>query len=243
MRTLSAAATLLWSCCHLLAQRPAFGQITIHPSGHITHSGSTSAVEIAYDFGLPPVAPEKQDFEARQVPIVITTWLHDGIRYSQTAFLSRLDSGDLQDATNPSVAGVLFVRLTGLNTTNEYTLAKAALAQSKDGAPCPLELRDQLVYPSGTEGSRFVAALDIPSGAFTRTAGGQLEFEGKMPPGTSGSLVIRIPVGRFDATTQVTRLQDLDFDEEYQRVKKFWAARARDGATQRLPLCFGTTPK
>ena len=65
-----------------------------------------------------------------------------------------------------------------------------------------------------------------------------LEFEGKMPPGTSGSLVIRIPVRQPEAAAEVNRLQDLDFDEEYQRVKTSWLARSRSGGVQEMPLQF-----
>lgn len=245
MRRLGSVLLLLCPCgALLLSEVAACAQFAVHPNGAITYLDLASKASVRFEFGLPGGVPEKQGYEAPQVPVVVTTWFHEGIRYSQTVFLSESDppKGHPPGPVSPPAA-VLFVRLAGLNTTNEYTLARAALALKTGGEPCPIELRDQLVYTRGSGDARFVAALDLPSGASARPTRDQLEFEGKMPPGTTGSLDIRIPIGQFDPATQAARLQDLDFDEEYQRVKKAWTARAREGSTPPYPLTLSAVPK
>jgi hypothetical protein len=90
-----------------------------------------------------------------------------------------------------------------------------------EGRPVNLELRASgLVYRVGTDS--LLAAVDVPSSGIAGTNGTQLQFQGSMPPGTSGALTVKIPLGRLEGKTALDRLYDLAFDDEYERVKRFW---------------------
>ena len=61
--------------------------------------------------------------------------------------------------------------------------------------------------------------------------GGQVHFAGNMPPGTDGFMVLRIPFVTLDTEDEIHRLQDLEYDAEFRRVKSHWLSRA-DASTQ-----------
>jgi hypothetical protein len=50
-----------------------------------------------------------------------------------------------------------------------------------------------------------------------------------MPPGTFGAMTIKIPLAPVEGRDALERLQDLEFDEEFRRVKRFWKSRLEAG--------------
>ncbi len=185
-----------------------------------------------FDFALPDGEPTRRWIEDECLPIMNTQWEREGIRYSQTAFVTRLDPGSLgfPDMKADDTA-VLVVKVHGRNTASEYRLAHATLSLRVDGKPRPLNLRKGLLYAQHDDGERLRAAVEV-QGSVTGTAeGGKVHFAGNMPPGTDGFMVLRIPFITLDQEDEINRLQDLDFDSEFQRVKSFWRARA-DASTQ-----------
>jgi hypothetical protein len=68
-----------------------------------------------------------------------------------------------------------------------------------------------------------------------------------MPPGTSGAMTIKIPLAPLNDAAAMSRLSELEFDEEFRRVKRFWTERLKDATAVGMPLAFAepeikTTP-
>ena len=177
---------------------------------------------IVCQFGLPAQAPDRRWLENDQLPIFQTAWETNGIRYTQKVLLTTLGTNDPSLASPTHPESVVLVQITGLNTNAEYTSASASFAIEVGGRPLDLELREGLIYVSGSPEAAPMGALDIPGEGITAARGPQLKFQGNMPPGTSGSMTVKIPVTALKDPKAITRLQDLDFDEQFQRVKKAW---------------------
>lgn len=191
-----------------------------------------------YSFGLLPKNHERRWLEKEVLPICHTQWENDGIRYRQIVLLTRLGEGDLMpDGKIPSDS-VLLVQLSGENTSGEYTLAKAEFSVTFAGTPLRLELREDLAYAVGSQGNGVVAALEIPSGTTIRAAGDKLQFQGQMPPGTSGSMTVKIPIRLAPSEAEIARIRDLDFDQELRRVKRFWTESSTIRSVKPLPVGF-----
>lgn len=203
-----------------------------HPEGRDTGRQHWGGHRLDYDFDLPKSPPTRRWIEEESLPIIHTEWEHEGIRYTQTAFVTRFEEGSLgfPDMQADDTA-VLFVKIAGRNVAQEYRLAHATLSLRADNRPVPIVVRDGLLYAQLAEGERLRAALDV-QGSVTGTASeGKVYFAGNMPPGTDGSMVLRIPFITLDQPAEVARLRDLDYDTEFQRVRKFWRARA-DASTR-----------
>lgn len=185
-----------------------------------------------YDFGLPDGEPAKRWIEDECLPIMNTEWERDGIRYSQTAFVTRLDPGGLgfPDMQADDTA-VLMVRIHGRNTAQEYRLAHATVSLRADGKPIPLVMRDGLLFARHEDGDRLRAAVEVQGSVQGISDDHGVRFAGNMPPGTDGYMVLRIPFLTLDRPDELERLRNLEYDVEFRRVKKFWTARA-DAATQ-----------
>lgn len=205
-----------------------------HPRGRDTGRLRWGGNRLDYDFGLPGGEPVRRGIEDECLPILNTEWERDGIRYTQTAFVTRLEPGSpgFPDMQADDTA-VLLVKIHGRNTAPEYRTARAALALRVDGRPVPLVLSNDLVYAQHGAEARLRAALEVQGAVRGIGEGGQIHFAGHMPPGTDGFMVVRIPFLTLDRPEEIERLRDLDFDAEFRRVKKFWLGRA-DAASQIL---------
>lgn len=210
---------------------PSDDAIFIYPHGGILLSSSAlssnlttagKSPRIVCQFGLPAQAPDRRWLENDQLPIFQTAWETNGIRYTQKVLLTSLGTNDPSLASPTHPESVVLVQITGLNTNAEYTSASASFAIELGGRPLELELREGLIYVSGSPEAAPMGALDIPGEGITAARGPQLKFQGNMPPGTSGSMTVKIPVTALKDPKAITRLQDLDFDEQLQRVKKAW---------------------
>jgi hypothetical protein len=63
-----------------------------------------------------------------------------------------------------------------------------------------------------------------------------IRFAANLPPGTDGAMVLRIPFVTLDTPAEVERLRNLDFEDEFVRVRKFWMARADAGTQIHTPI-------
>lgn len=186
-------------------------------------------------FGLPRQAPVRRWIEDDAPPICHTTWEKDGIRYTETVLVTRRTPGDWTTASLPAAEAVVMVRIFGENFTNEYAGATAELAVERAGTPRRLELCNDLVFSTSGASNAFVAVLEIPASGIAGTNGMRLEFHGNMPPGNTGSMVVKIPLAPPPGENEIEQLRDLQFDQELQRVKRHWEKRGQ-GAP--LPVRF-----
>lgn len=215
----------------------------IHPDGSIVawmEVGSASSTgrrsgPVRLAFGMPRRPPERRWRENDTLPICHTEWEQTGIRYTQTVLLTRLAKGELPTLDKPAGDSVLLVQLRGDSVTNVYTEATAALSARRDEQSLRLEFRDGLVCLAGTNPAGLLALLDVSSSGIAATNGLELRFQGNMPPGTSGTMTLKFPVAQLKGEPDLERLRDLEFDEELQRVKRFWSQRDRNDAA---PVTF-----
>jgi hypothetical protein len=202
------------------------------PRGKDTPRRRWGGDRLDYDFGLPDGEPAKRWIEDECLPMMNTEWDRDGIHYTQTAFVTRLDPGSLgfPDMQADDTA-VLIVKVHGRNTASEYRLAHATVSLRADGEPVPLVMRDGLLLARHGSEELLRAAVEVQGSVQGIPDDGRVRFAGNMPPGTDGSMVLRIPFITLDQPAEIERLRNLEYDAEFRRVKKFWQARA-DASTQ-----------
>jgi hypothetical protein len=186
---------------------------------------SPTVSRVRYAFGLPTNAPVQRWLEDDALPICQTSWEQAGIRYTQKVLLTTTGTNDPTAASPASADAVLLVQITGHNVANEYTTASAVFEVQAGDRPLNLEWRDGLVFVAGSNTRVPLAAVDIASEGVAGTNGLQLRFRGHMPPGTSGSMTIKIPAGPREHAAAIEQLRDLEFDEEFRRVKRLWKDR------------------
>ncbi len=203
-----------------------------HPRGRDTGRLHWGGNRLDFDFGLPRGEPTRRWIEDECLPILHTEWEREGIRYTQTAFVTRLEPGGLgfPDMQADDTA-VLMVKIHGRNVAPEYRTAHATLSLRVDGRVVPLGLTNDLLYARPGAEARLRAAVEVQGAVPGAADRGQIHFAGHMPPGTDGYMVLRLPFITLDRPDEIERLRDLDFDAEFRRVKKFWQGRA-DAAAQ-----------
>ncbi|MCZ7639832.1 MAG: hypothetical protein M5U12_29560 [Verrucomicrobia bacterium] len=202
------------------------------PRGRDTARRRWGAQRLDYDFALPEGEPLKRWIEDECLPILHTQWERDGIRYTQTAFVTRLDPGGLgfPDMRADDTA-VLMVKVHGQNIASEYRLAHATLSLRADGRPLPVTMRKGRLYAQHPDGDRLRAAVEVQGSVTGTVEDGVVHFAGHMPPGTDGHMVLRIPFITLEEEQELQRLEDLEYVAEFRRVKAFWKGRA-DASTQ-----------
>lgn len=200
--------------------------LELRPDGTIQNRGGElgravgrGAQRSRCEFGLPDSAPTYRGHEAEVRSVCVTRWEERGIRYAQTALITRLTSEE-------SSARVLMVQLTGENGSREYSEATAAFAVVLGDEILELEWRQGLVYARNLPQEPVIAAIEIGAEGIEKSSGPRLKFRGQMPPGTSGAMTIKIPLDRLTGEVQLDRLQDLEFDQEYRQLKKSWSSQS-----------------
>jgi hypothetical protein len=187
-------------------------------------------------FGLPDTSPTKRELEDRKWPVARTQWERKGVRYTQLVLLTRLSPGQLfPDGRAPDDA-VLLVQIIGENTASEYIEATAEFAVATEGRRLEIELRDGRVWGTGDGKTNLLAVIDVAATGIAGTNGSALRFRGSMPPGTSGAMTIKIPLVPPTDEAAARGLAELEFDDEFRRVKRYWAHRVQDGCP--LPLAL-----
>ncbi len=221
------------------------GEVHVHSDGSLTEVADAiglveprraSTNTTRYSFGLPAGPAQRRWLEADSLPICHAQWETNGIRYLQTVMTTRLEEGDLS-ATNGGFAdGVLLVRLMGESLTNQYAFAEAALVVRNGDNPIRLELSNLVVYATLDQQRIPLAVVDISPSGIDTTEGTQLHFHGNIPPATSGSMIVKIPMFQLRGQPTLDRLLDLDFERELQRVKQYWRSVPTTEQVSRAPV-------
>jgi len=219
--------------------------VLVHPDGSIIlpasaiareHPGANSAKTV-YEFGLPPQPPVKRWLEEDRLPICHTAWEHQGIRYTQTVLMTRMEPGELAN-TNLSYDSVLMIQIKGENLTSEYAEGSAAFSVRHGDKRMTLDLRNGSIYFTDNNGSMPLSVVEIAPAGIAGTNGLALRFRGNIPPGNSGAMTISIPMIAAKREAALDRLRDLDFEEEFSRVKRFWSERVKTNDLHRVPVGF-----
>lgn len=207
------------------------------PAGKDTPRRKWGANRLDYDFDLPQSAPTKRWIEDECLPIQHAEWEHEGIRYSQTAFATRLDPGGLGFPDTPADdTTVLMVKIAGRNLAQEYKPAQAGISLRADGRRIILSPREGLVRAKSGEGEVIRAFIEGQGQANPPEINGEIKYFGNMPPGTDGFIVVKIPFITLDKPEEIERLRELEFDREFERVKKFWKSRVAASTQISTPI-------
>jgi len=207
------------------------------PEGKDTKRRTWGANRLRYSFGLPPGKPAKRWIEDQSLPIIHAEWEQAGIRYTQSAFATRLEDRGLGfPEMQADDTTVLMVKIAGRNVASEYKPAAVMLSIQADNRPLELTLRDGLCFARLPSGEALRCLVDVQSSAFTAHTNQQVQFSGNLPPGAEGHMIVKIPFITLDQPGEIQRLRNLDWDEEFKRVKQFWTARAEAGARITTPI-------
>jgi hypothetical protein len=217
------------------------GSIRLQVGDDVWLSGETGRKETPeffhYQFGLPGQPPDRRWREEEVLPIYHARWDHDAIRYTQIVLISRIEPGEVMLGDRLPDDAVILVQLTGESLATSYTDATAALKVDVDGQPLELSLERGLARAEVSDLSLILGAVDVPTEGIEGSRGPELRFRGHMPPGTSGSMTIKIPMGPVREAERLERLLDLEFDDEFRRVKRFWkSGKAVDASSGGLVL-------
>jgi len=199
--------------------------LELHPDGTILEPGGDLARAVGgaprpirWEFGLPASAPVYRGHADEIRSICVSRWEERGIRYTQTVLVTGLTS-------EAGSARVLMVQLTGENGSREYSEATAAFAVVIGDEILELEWRQGFVHARNLPQEPVIAAIEIGAEGIAESSGPRLKFRGQMPPGTSGAMTIKIPLDRLTGEAQLNHLHDLEFDQEYRRLKRSWSSQ------------------
>lgn len=207
------------------------------PPGRDTSRRTWGGHRLDYSFNLPKSAPAKRWIEDDCLPIQQTEWEHEGIRYSQTAFATRLDPGELGfPDTQADDTTVLMVKIAGRNVAQEYKPAHAGLSLRVDGRRVPLGLNEGVVRAKLGDAEVIRALMEGQGQANPPEVNGEIRYFGNMPPGTDGFIVVKIPFITLDKPDEIERLRNLEFDQEFGRVKRFWKSRVAASTQIETPI-------
>jgi len=192
------------------------------------HSGADPSV-LRIGLNLPTTNATPYQSDEPRVPTTGVQFDHNGIRYTRLNFLTPPELRIAPPDTNHSgtnQVGVLMIQLVGENTSSEYTDAAVSLSLEIDNQPLELELSAELLRGRWKDDWIVLGAINVPAEGIERSTDSHLlKFRGHMPPGTSGSMTIKIPMLCMDDRPNLDWLIDLEFDEELRRLKR--AVRAR----------------
>ncbi len=208
-----------------------------YPKGKDTARRTWGGDRLHYSFGLPQGLPVKRWIEDESLPMINAQWEKGGVRYTQTAFATRLEPGrigppDMQaDDTT-----VLMVRISVENAGSSDAPAAAALGLDVDGHPLALTLRNGFVYAKLDSGEALRCSFEVRDEASVTAENGKILFSGDLPATERADLIVKIPFITLDRPEELQRLKSLDFATEFGRVRAHWQQR-RDASTQiRTPV-------
>lgn len=180
-----------------------------------------------WHFALPAGPPMEDRWEAPGSPFRLMVWEQAGVRYTQTFLVTSLEPDEPPFGPPSDSPLVGLVHLKGENTNSEYTDAFAGLGCLADGLSCELKLDLGIVYRR--EGGSWVGVggIDVPTEGIQRTNGPALAFHGHMPPGLSGGMTFKLLLSPIATEVDLEKLRNLDFDQEYRRVRRRWQESSR----------------
>ena len=207
------------------------------PKGKDTPRRTWGGNRLRYRFGLPEGTPAKRWIEEQSLPIIHAQWERNGIRYTQTAFATRLDPGSLGPPDmQADDTTVLMVKMVAENTRAQSAPAALTLSLEADGRPLELTTRDGLVFAKLSSGAVMRCALETPPEATVAMEAGKIVCEGEMPADERAEVFVKIPFITLDQPAELERLRNLNFEDELRRAKDFWLSRANASTQIRTPV-------
>jgi hypothetical protein len=179
---------------------------------------------VCFRFG-PPRRPAFRTLEEGSLPVCQTTWESNGVRITQTAFVTQLQGatagGPVPEA---DATAVLLARFTFTNTSS-----------SPQPATLPLSCRfGETVKPVRLDASGNLAAEKFRGQViceYQPTAeAGSLTWTWALQPGETKRIVFKIPYLVLKGSEETDALHNLDFDRERAAVTGYWHRRLDESA-------------
>ena len=182
------------------------------------------AAPVRIGFGSYP-QPTERHLEESTLPICETTWETNGLRTTQTAFVTQLTGSKSDGAAPPADALVVFLaRFEFTNTSPNERTASLPLNYSAGEARHPLRIDERGLLWSGETVRGQILTDQAPE-----TSHDELVWNWRLAPGQSKTVVIKLPYLVLTDEREKESLVHLDFDTERSQMAGYWRRRMDEG--------------
>ncbi len=182
-----------------------------------------SPVQFRFEPGIVPVF---RTIEEESLPICHTTWETNGIRITQTAFVTEL-AGAKANGPVPAADGfaVFLAKFIFTNLTTAPQTATLPLIYSAERSPKSLRVSEGGTLWLGDHLRAQVLADSTPA-----TDEATLRWSWSLAPSESKTLIVKIPYLVLTNKTEHDALTKLDFDTEHREIAGYWRRRLNESA-------------
>ena len=182
-------------------------------------------------FGLPDSLPTSRSHEGS---VLRTLWIQNGVRYTQSVFVSRVVVGKLDTTLDQRAIPVLIIAIEGENTNGVYAEGFASLSAESGGKLQFLELTNGCVWRLVGGRQHVLGTVQIPDPGIRVSRGDKLKFSGNIPPSIKGSLGLAIPFSPLEEA-ELESLKDLELEKELRQAIRSGEKKDNSG----IELVFG----
>jgi hypothetical protein len=191
---------------------------------------------IRFAFGLPPSPPVARTIEDGDLPIIVSQWERDGVRYEQTAFAVPFDGA-------PNAGGriwaddtlVLMMQIKLSNTGAQPSEARLDISVAAGSGKEPLTEERGLIFAPGDNPRRLRMRLDTGGAGNLAAQEGKLSYRVELPRSKSHVVTIAIPYITLTSPAEWAQLCKIGFDAAHKAVRRYWRERIAAGAQIHTP--------
>jgi hypothetical protein len=177
-----------------------------------------------------PKQPVERHIQDESIPICITTWQHDGVRISQTAFATTLYGAKPSRPPAPDACAVAMLCFEFTNTTASPQIVNLPASIFSDTNSERLTLDSHGLIWNGTLVRGQVIARDLPV-VFTN----QLDWSIPLTAHETKSIIIKLPYLPLIKPAETRALVALDFGHERQVTADYWQRVLNESARLTTP--------
>jgi hypothetical protein len=178
-----------------------------------------------FRFGL-PAAPTERALQEDTLPICISTWDTNGIRITETAFVTELGGTHADGEVPAADAFVVFMaQLLYANTSATPQSVALSITYQTGDSPHPLRVDDSGFIWAGEMFRGELSADDKPD-----AQGERVEWNWSLAPGATKKVLVKIPYVVLTEKTEHEALARLDFTKERTAVAGYWRRRLDESA-------------
>jgi hypothetical protein len=186
--------------------------------------------DVQFQFGL-PTRPIFRTIEDASIPICHTSWETNGIRISQTAFVTKLEGVRAEEPVPPADAlAVLVAEFVFTSVSPSTQTASLPLRYRVGDTPKPLRVGEHgsLWLGEYLRGQVFAEQQAIADNE-------QLVWTWTLAPGESRTIKLKLPYLVLTEQSEHQALANLDFRKEREAVAGYWRRRLDESARLTTP--------
>lgn len=188
-----------------------------------------------YSFGFPSVEPVERYIEDGYIPMIHAKWISDNVSYEQSAFATPLGqdilSGKRIQGDDPVI---LLVKVT-LKNVDEGARNVCLTLKARCDVEETLREKDGFVFAINYEPNRMRFFIDTKGRGGLQADRNALLYTVKLLPGESHSVYFKIPFITLDQKDEFQLVKEVDYENEFPRVKQFWKERVAEGTQIETP--------